>query len=65
MQLAKMVKRPVISVISQQLFNFQNGVSMYGQYYKHLCGTRFGDLAYLFPDGIVMGVVDMVTGRAW
>ncbi len=60
-----MVKRPVISVISQQLFNFQNGVSMYVHYYRHLIGTRFGDLAFLFPDGIVMGVVDNKTGKAW
>lgn len=64
-QLAKMVKRPVISIISQQLFNFENenGVSVYVHYYPHLVGTRFGDLPYLFPDGIVMGLVDRATGK--
>lgn len=27
-------------------------------------GHCFGELAYLFPDGIVMGVVDRITGKA-
>lgn len=64
LQLAKMVKRPVISIISQQLFNFENGVSLYIHCYPHLVGTRFGDLAYLFPDGVVMGLADRATGKA-
>lgn len=64
LQLAKMIKRPVISIISQQLFNFENGVSMFVHYYPHLVGYRFNDLAYLFPDGIVMGLVDRTTGKA-
>lgn len=64
LQLAKMVKRPVMSIISQQLFNFQNGVSLYVQKYPQLVGTRFGELAHLFPDGIVMGLVDTTTGAA-
>lgn len=64
LQMAKMVKRPVISIISQQLFNFENGVTLYVHYYPHLVGSRFGDLAFLFPDGIVMGLVDRATGKA-
>lgn len=64
LQLAKMVKRPVMSIISQQLFNFQNGVSLYVQKHPSLVGTRFGELAHLFPDGIVMGLVDTTTGTA-
>jgi hypothetical protein len=63
-QLAKMVKRPVISIVSQQLFNFENGVSMYIHSYPQLVGRRFAELAFLFPDGIVMGLVDTITGRA-
>jgi hypothetical protein len=27
-------------------------------------GHRFGELAYLFPDGIVMGLVDRISGKA-
>lgn len=64
LQMAKMVKRPVISIISQQLFNFENGVTLFVHYYPHLVGSRFGDLAFLFPDGIVMGLVDRATGKA-
>lgn len=59
-----MVKRPVISIVSQQLFNFENGVSTYVHYYPHLVGKRFGELAFLFADGIVMGLVDRITGTA-
>eukprot|EP00879_Flechtneria_rotunda_P022358 GHRR01023589.1.p1 GENE.GHRR01023589.1~~GHRR01023589.1.p1 ORF type:complete len:344 (+),score=117.29 GHRR01023589.1:359-1390(+) len=59
-----MVKRPVISILSQQLFNFENGVSIYVHYFSKLVGARFGDLQYLFPDGILMGVMDRVTGKA-
>eukprot|EP00775_Hariotina_reticulata_P013650 gene13650-13773_t len=63
-RLAKMVKRPVISIVSQQLFNFENRVSIYIHDFPHLVGRHFGDLAFLFPDGIVMGLVDTVTGKA-
>ncbi|WIA29180.1 hypothetical protein OEZ86_011691 [Tetradesmus obliquus] len=63
-RLAKMVKRPVISIVSQQLFNFENRVSVFVHYYPHLVGHRFGELAYLFPDGIVMGLVDRISGKA-
>lgn len=35
LQLAKMVKRPVISIVSQQLFNFENRVSVFVHYYPH------------------------------
>jgi hypothetical protein len=35
LQLAKMVKRPVISIVSQQLFNFENRVSIFVHYYPH------------------------------
>jgi hypothetical protein len=45
-----------------QLFNFENGVSLYVHHFPQLAGTRFGDLAYLFPDGLVMGMVDRRTG---
>jgi hypothetical protein len=59
-----MVKRPVISIVSQQLFNFENGVSIFVHYYPHLVGRSFGQLAFLFPDGIVLGLVDRATGKA-
>jgi hypothetical protein len=40
LQLAKMVKRPVISIVSQQLFNFENGVNCYVKTFPDLAGTR-------------------------
>lgn len=64
LQLAKMVKRPVISVVSQQLFNFENSVSTYVHFFPHLVGRCFGELAFLFPDGIIIGLVDRITGKA-
>lgn len=45
-QLAKMVKRPVISIISQQLFNFENSVNIYSHIMPQLEGCAFGELAF-------------------
>lgn len=37
-------------------------MSLYVHHFPQLVGTRFGDLAYLFPDSIVMGIVNKRTG---
>jgi hypothetical protein len=36
-----MVKRPVISIVSQQLFNYENGVNTYVQHFAELAGCRW------------------------
>lgn len=64
LRLAKMVKRPVISVVSQQLFNFANSSSLYVQQFPQVVGTQFGDLARMFPDAIVLGVVHSNNRKA-
>lgn len=63
LQLANMVKRPVISIVSQQLYNFENTVNVYAQRFPELVASQFGDLAFRFPDAIVLGVVNDITGR--
>jgi hypothetical protein len=63
-QLARMVKRPVVSILTQQLFDFENCVSLFVHHFPGLVGIRFGELAYRFPSAIVLGLVDRDTGRA-
>jgi hypothetical protein len=41
-----MVKRPVISIISQQLFNFENSVNVFAQAFPCVTGCTFGELAF-------------------
>ncbi|KAF8072953.1 hypothetical protein HT031_000613 [Scenedesmus sp. PABB004] len=62
-RLSKMVKRPVMSVVSHSLFDFDARVAVFVHYCPSLVGARFGDLPHSFPDGVVLGVVDRLTGR--
>ncbi|KIY99118.1 hypothetical protein MNEG_8845, partial [Monoraphidium neglectum] len=52
-RMAQLVKRPFASMVSQQLVNFGSAMSAYAQ---------FGDCAFRFPDGIVLGVVNRDIG---
>lgn len=55
-RLATMVKHPVISVVSQRMFNFENSSTNFMHHFPALEGRRFGDLAFMFPDATVLGV---------
>ena len=48
---------PVRSVVSQQLFNFASSSNTYVSAFPNLAGCRFGELAFRFPDAILLGVV--------
>ncbi|WIA22302.1 hypothetical protein OEZ85_004619 [Tetradesmus obliquus] len=62
-RLARMLKRPFISWVSQRLWAFDSRCSLFMHAAHDLTGTRFRSLAFLFPDAIVMGVAHMASGR--
>ncbi|KAF6262463.1 hypothetical protein COO60DRAFT_628176 [Scenedesmus sp. NREL 46B-D3] len=62
-RLARMLKRPFISWVSQRLWAFDSRCSLFMHAAPGLTGTRFRSLAFLFPDAIVMGVAHMSSGR--
>eukprot|EP00775_Hariotina_reticulata_P003585 gene3585-3850_t len=63
-RLARMVKRPFISWVSQRLWAFNSRCSLYIEAVPpELSGTRFRHLPYLYPDGIILGVAHINSGQ--
>jgi hypothetical protein len=57
-RLAKMIKRPVLSMVLQRMFNFEHRSSLYVAHYAEVEGMALGDAAYMFPDAIIIGIMD-------
>ena len=65
---ARLLRHPVIAVLSHALFDHHSGsfadVGTYPSTGRHLLGLPFSHLAPYFPNSIIVGVVDLSTGRS-
>ncbi|CAL8470852.1 g10394 [Coccomyxa elongata] len=62
-RISRNIQYPVLTYVSQMLLNFRSRAQGYLMSFQTIQGMRFGELYRVFPDAIVLGVSDKVTGK--
>ncbi|KAK9810370.1 hypothetical protein WJX72_009592 [[Myrmecia] bisecta] len=62
-RIARMVVHPVVGSISMMLWSFNSKSQAYLESAPGLVGRRWDELLYLYPDGIVFGLVNTASKR--
>ncbi|EIE20310.1 hypothetical protein COCSUDRAFT_67575 [Coccomyxa subellipsoidea C-169] len=62
-RISRNIQYPVLTYVSQMLLNFRSRAQGYLMSFQAVQGMHFGELYRMFPDAIILGISDKVTGK--